>query len=181
MLLCLKFFLWLCLPLSVSLFSLLSYFYSPLTFLHYHCPISHYEWTVEVLVGYHLMEPLLGILLDQQPRPTHLALRSILQNLYKQMMEPIPGFKFSSVERHALPALEDGFGRKYKQEWMESFCKHLEQYDVNKLQRKSWWNSLLQLCQGNEEFSMNLVQNTIFAERNAAVLRLASTLEEYCS
>ena len=105
------------------------------------------------------MEPLLGILLDQQPRPTHLALRSILQNLYKQMMEPIPGLNISSVERHALPALEDGFGRKYKQEWMESFCKHLEQYDVNKLQRKSWWNSLLQLCQGNEEFSMNLVQN----------------------
>ena len=61
----------------------------------------------------------------------------ILQNLYKQMMEPIPGLKFSSVERHALPALEDGFGRKYKQKWMESFCKHLEQYDVNKLQRKS--------------------------------------------
>ena len=49
-------------------------------------------------------------------------------------MEPIPGLKFSSVERHALPALEDGFGRKYKQEWMESFCKHLEQYDVNKLE-----------------------------------------------
>ena len=105
---------WDCLPLSVSLFSLLSYFYSPLIFLHYHCPISHYEWTVEVLVGYYLMEPLFGILLDQQPRPTHLALRSILQNLYKQMTEPIPGLKFSSVERHALPALEDGFGKKYK-------------------------------------------------------------------
>ena len=96
-------------------------------------PVVHYEWTVEVLVSYHLMEPLLGILLDQQPRPTHLALLSILQNLYKQMMEPIPGLKFSSVERHPLPALEDGFGRKYKQEWMESFYKHLEQYDVNKL------------------------------------------------
>ena len=50
------------------------------------------------------------------------------------MMEPIPGLNISSVERHALPALEDGFGRKYKQEWMESFCKHLEQYDVNKLE-----------------------------------------------
>ena len=98
--------------------------------------VVHYEWTVEVLVGYHLMEQLLGILLDQQPRSTHLALQSILQNLYKQMMEPIPGLKFSSVEKHALPALEDGFGRKYKQEWMESFCKHLEQYDVNKLQCK---------------------------------------------
>ena len=95
--------------------------------------VVHHEWTVEVLVGYYLMEPLLGILLDQQPRPTHLALLSILQNLYKQMMEPIPGLKFSSVERHALPALEDGFGRKYKQEWMESFYKHLEQCDVNKL------------------------------------------------
>ena len=33
----------------------------------------------------------------------------ILQNLYKQMMEPIPGLKFSSVDRHALPALRDGF------------------------------------------------------------------------
>ena len=61
----------------------------------------------------------------------------ILQNLYKQMIEPIPGLKFSSVERQALPALEDGFTRQYKQEWTESFCKHFEQYDVNKLQCKS--------------------------------------------
>ena len=97
-------------------------------------PVVHHEWTVEVLVGYHLMEPLLGILLDQQPRPTHLALRSILQNLYKQMMEPIPGLNISSVERHALPALEDGFARQYKQEWMQSFCKHLLQYDADKLE-----------------------------------------------
>ena len=80
------------------------------------------------------MEPLLGILLDQQPRPTHLALRSILQNLYKQMMEPIPGLKFSSVERHALPAVEDGFAKQYKQEWMQSFYKYLWQYDADKLE-----------------------------------------------
>ena len=35
--------------------------------LHSLLPSSkvHYEWTVEVLVGYHLMGPLLGILLDQ--------------------------------------------------------------------------------------------------------------------
>ena len=25
------------------------------------CPLVHFEWTVEVLVGYHLMEPFLGI------------------------------------------------------------------------------------------------------------------------
>ena len=32
-----------------------------------------------------------------QPRPTHLKLRPILQNLYKQMLEPIPGLMFISV------------------------------------------------------------------------------------
>ena len=36
-------------------------------------PVVHYEWTLEVLVGYHLMEPFLGILLDP-PRPNHLEL-----------------------------------------------------------------------------------------------------------
>ena len=37
------------------------------------------------------------------------------------MMEAIPGLKFSSVERHTLPALCNGFSREYKKEWMESF------------------------------------------------------------
>ena len=69
-------------------------------------PVVHYEWTLEVLVGYHLMEPFLGILLDP-PRPNHLELSSIFQNLYKQMMEPIPGLMFSSIMTHALPALSD--------------------------------------------------------------------------
>ena len=96
--------------------------------------VVHYEWTLEVLVGYHLMEPFLGIMLDQQPRPTHLQLWTIFQNLYKQMMEPLPGLMFSSIERHALPALSDGFIREYKKEWLDSFCKHLEQYDVTKLE-----------------------------------------------
>ena len=40
--------------------------------------VVYYKWTVEVLISYHLMEPLLGILLYQQPRPSHLALQSIL-------------------------------------------------------------------------------------------------------
>ena len=71
--------------------------------------VVHFEWTLEVLTGFHLMEPFLGIMLDLLPRPTHLNLRPILQNLYKQMLEPIPGLMFSSVERHALPALSDGF------------------------------------------------------------------------
>ena len=35
------------------------------------CPLVHFEWTVEVLVGYHMMEPFLGILFDLQPRPTY--------------------------------------------------------------------------------------------------------------
>ena len=96
-------------------------------------PVVHYEWTLEVLVGYHLMEPFLGILLDP-PRPNHLELSSIFQNLYKQMMEPIPGLMFSSITTHALPALSDGFNRQYKKEWLESFRKHLEQYDASKLE-----------------------------------------------
>ena len=78
------------------------------------CPIVHFEWTIEVLVGYHLMEPFLGIMLDLQPRPTHLQLRVIFQNLYHQMTDPIQGLNFSSVEKHALPALQDGFFREYK-------------------------------------------------------------------
>ena len=79
------------------------------------------------------MEPFLGIMMDP-PRPNHLQLRSIFQNLYKQMMEAIPGLKFSSVERHTLSALCDGFSREYKKEWMESFKNHLQQYDVSKLE-----------------------------------------------
>ena len=50
------------------------------------------------------------------------------------MMEAIPGLEFSSVERHTLPALCNGFSREYKKEWMESFKNHLQQYDVSKLE-----------------------------------------------
>lgn len=98
------------------------------------CPVVHFEWTIEVLAGFHLMEPFLGIMLDQQPRPTHSEVRVIFQNLYKQMNEPIPGICFSSIERHALPSLMDGFSRQYKQSWMESFRKHLEKYDTDKVE-----------------------------------------------
>ena len=55
------------------------------------CPVVHFEWTIEVLVGFHLMEPFLGLMLDLQPRPTHAKLRTVFQNLHKQMTEPIPG------------------------------------------------------------------------------------------
>ena len=56
-------------------------------------------------------------MMGKQPRPHHLALCTIFQNLYKQMMEPNPGLWFHSIERHALPALVDGFIREYKKEW----------------------------------------------------------------
>ena len=46
------------------------------------CPVVHFEWTIEALVGFHLMEPFLGIMLDLQPRPTHLQLRVIFQDLH---------------------------------------------------------------------------------------------------
>ena len=98
------------------------------------CPVVHFEWTIETLVGYHLMEPFLGIMLDQQPRPTHSMLKVIFQNLYKQMSEPFEGISFSSVERQALPALMDGFSRQYKKSWMESFRNHLEKYDADKVE-----------------------------------------------
>ena len=59
------------------------------------CPVVHFEWTIEVLVGFHLMEPFLGLMLDLQPRPTQAKLRTVFQNLHKQMTEPIPGlFQF---------------------------------------------------------------------------------------
>ena len=45
-------------------------------------------------------------------------------------MEPLPGLWFHSIERHALPALVDGFIREYKKEWLESFSKHLQRYDI---------------------------------------------------
>ena len=51
---------------------------------------------------YHVMEPFLGIMLDQVPRPTHSKLRVTLQNLYIQMMVPIPWMIFSSIERYTL-------------------------------------------------------------------------------
>ena len=94
------------------------------------CPLVHFELTIEVLVGFHLQEPFLGIILDKQPRPNHLQLKIIYQNHYKQMMEPIDGITFSIVVTHALPALADG---AYKKSWMEVFKKHLERYDANKV------------------------------------------------
>ena len=84
---------------------------------------------------YHLMEPFLGIMLDQVPRPTHSKLRVTLQNLYKQMTVPIPGMSFSGIERHTLPALADGFSQqKYKDLWLESFQRHLQKYDADKVE-----------------------------------------------
>ena len=69
------------------------------------CPLIHFEWTIEALVGFHLMEPFLGIMLDLHPCPTHSQLWIIFQNLYEQMMNPIEGLKFSSIHQHPLPAL----------------------------------------------------------------------------
>ena len=54
------------------------------------------------------------------------------------MMKPIPGLEFSSVERHALPVLCNGFSNEYNKEWIESFKKHLQQYDVSKLEVAMW-------------------------------------------
>ena len=64
------------------------------------------------------MEPFLGIMLDQVPRPTHSKLRVTLQNLYKQMTVPIPGMSFSGIERHTLPALADGFSQQNLQRFV---------------------------------------------------------------
>ena len=81
------------------------------------------------------MEPFLGIMLDQVPRPTHSKLRVTLQNLYKQMTVPIPGMSFSGIERHTLPALADGFSQqKYKDLWLESFQRYLQKYDADKVE-----------------------------------------------
>ena len=80
------------------------------------------------------MEPFLGIMLDSHPRPTHAQLRTIFQSLYEQMMNPIEGLSFGTIENHALPALSDGFKREYKKFWMESFQKHLTKYEPQKLE-----------------------------------------------
>ena len=83
------------------------------------CPLVHFEWTIEVLVGFHLMEPFLAIMLDLHPRVNHHQLRTIFQNLFKQMMNPVEGLSFASVDQHALPALSDGFFKEYKKtEWI---------------------------------------------------------------
>ena len=55
-----------------------------------------------------------GVILDLQPRPNYLVIKTIFQNLYKQMTEPLPGLLFSSVEMHALPALADVFFERTK-------------------------------------------------------------------
>ena len=91
--------------------------------------VCHFEWTLEVLVRFHVMEPFLGIMLDKVPRPTHLDVKVTFQSLYKQMMDTIEGIRFSSINTHALPAQIDGFLRSYKKSWMDWFLKHLEQYD----------------------------------------------------
>ena len=49
-------------------------------------------------------------------------------------MNPIQGLQFASIERHALPALSDGFSREYKKTWMDSLRVHLLQYDLQKLE-----------------------------------------------
>ena len=73
-------------------------------------------------------------MLDLHPKVNHHQLRTIFQNLYKQMMNPVEGLSFASVDQHALPALSDGFFREYKKSWMDSFKKHLAQYDQQKLE-----------------------------------------------
>ena len=78
------------------------------------CSLVHFEWTIEVLVGFHLMEPFLAIMLDLHSRVNHHQLRTIFQNLYKQIMNPVGGLSFASVDQHALPALSGGFFREYK-------------------------------------------------------------------
>ena len=80
------------------------------------------------------MEPFLDIMLDKVPRPTHLDVKVTFQSLYKQMMDPIEGIRFSSVHMHALPALINGISRLYRKSWMDLFSKHLEQYDDNKVE-----------------------------------------------
>ena len=42
------------------------------------CPFVHFKWIVEVLKGFHLMEPFPGIMLE--PRPNHLQLNVIWSN-----------------------------------------------------------------------------------------------------
>ena len=78
------------------------------------CPLVHFEWTIEVLVGFHLMKLFLAIMLDIHPRVNQHQLRTTFQNLYKQMMNLIEGLSFASVDQHALSALFDGFFREYK-------------------------------------------------------------------
>ena len=41
------------------------------------CPPVLFERTIEVLVGFHLMVPFLGIMLDKQPRPKNFKLKFI--------------------------------------------------------------------------------------------------------
>ena len=94
--------------------SRLLYSLLPFTFIHF-------VRTIEVLVRYHLLESCPGIILDLQPWPTHLQLRIIFKNLYEQIINPIEGLEFASIDQHALPALSDCFFRKYKKPCMFSF------------------------------------------------------------
>ena len=75
----------------------------------------------------------LGIILDSRPRPTHLMLQTISQNLYR----PVKNLCFSSLEHHDLPALSNGFFQKNKKNWLASFIEHLKQYEANKLENAS--------------------------------------------
>ena len=72
--------------------------------------------------------------MDKQPRPNHLQLKVIFQNLYKQMMELIEGISFSRIQIHALPALGNGLSITYQKSWIESFTLHLKKYDASKVE-----------------------------------------------
>ena len=45
------------------------------------CPFFYFQWTIEVLVGFHLMELFFGIMLDKQPKPNHFETESYISKL----------------------------------------------------------------------------------------------------
>jgi hypothetical protein len=90
-----------------------------------------------------------------------------------------------SLEHHALPVLTDGCFRKYKQFCLDSFLKHLENYDKEKFENamKIVMKKLASICPAKEVFNMNMVQNIWHIQKKEQLefkLHLISDCSQNC-
>ena len=94
-------------------------------------------WLGPALLGIHLTEPYLALLIDKQA--THLDLLKILPQLYQELVD-CPG-KISQISRPAFPSLKDvwidplSVQSPYRQEVGEAILDAINRLDENLLEK----------------------------------------------